>query len=202
MKNAKTADLFNDVMGPVMCGPSSSHTGGPCRIGHLGYDLFGEGDYKKVVIEFSTQSSYSPYKGSGSGKAVTGGLMGWYPDNENLFYAFEEAKKAGRDIELVVTDDPVPHVNTIALKGYLNNGMEVYTRMISVGGGSVAMYDIDGLRVDLYGGRYELVVWGDGAAQAKVEALVGRGALAANDALAVFSLQDPADLAAVRSLEG
>lgn len=202
MENTKTADLFNDVMGPIMCGPSSSSTAGPTRIGRLTYDLCGQGDYKKVVIEYSSHTGYSHGRGSGTTKGVTGGLMGWMPDHENLFYSLDVAKERGLDIPVVITEDPVPHVNTITLKCSLNNGMDISTRMISMGGGSVAVYQIDDLRVDLFGGRYEVVVWGDSAAQAAAQALLGQAPVAQNDHLAVFSREEEADIDAVRNLSG
>jgi L-serine dehydratase len=201
--NDKIADLFNEVMGPVMCGPSSSHTGGPSRIGRLAHDLC-NGTFDKAVVEFSDKGSYSyAYQGDGSDKGLATGLMGLEPDDPGMFYAIQTAKKKGLDIEFVITADEVPHVNAITLKLSVPGGRTIKARMISLGGGSVQVESIDGLGpIPLYGGRFETVVYGGGEAQSGAQRIIGSAPVAQNDALCVFSTEAMVDLAAVQALPG
>ena len=202
MDNRKTADLFNDVMGPVMCGPSSSHTAGPSRIGRLAHDLC-NGRVKKAVVEFSKKGSYSyAYKGDGADKALASGLMGFDTDYEQMFYALDLAKQRGLDLSFLLTDDTIPHVNTILLRLYVDQNRTIVTRMISMGGGSVMVESIDGLPLQLFGGRYETVVYGGEQDQKAVQALLGVEPVAKNDKLCVFSTESMVDLKAVQATEG
>ncbi|MBG0765706.1 MAG: serine dehydratase, partial [Tissierellales bacterium] len=82
--NKKPASIFNDVIGPVMRGPSSSHTAASTRIGLLARQLV-EDKLDRVVFQFHPEGSLATtYHGQGSDMGLVGGLLGYYPENENL----------------------------------------------------------------------------------------------------------------------
>ena len=83
-------DIF-DIMGPVMVGPSSSHTAGAVKIGHVARELLNE-DIKKAEI-FLHGSFLSTGKGHGTDKALIAGLLGMNPDDERIPKSFEIAKE-------------------------------------------------------------------------------------------------------------
>ncbi len=202
METKKAADLFNDVLGPVMCGPSSSHTAGPCRIGHLAHDLCG-GSFEKAVIEFSRKGSYSySYLGDGSDKALIIGLMGGEPDDVRMYDAAEIAKKQGLAISFCLTDDEIDHINTILLRLTVSENRIILAKMISMGGGSVKIESIDGLALSLYGGRFETVVYGEKPAQQAVEELLGIPPVSSDARLCVFSTETMTDVEAIRQANG
>ena len=92
MDKAKT--LF-DVIGPVMIGPSSSHTAGAVRIGYLAGKIFGE---KPAKLTFKLYNSFSKTgKGHGTDKGLLGGVLGYDVDNEKIKTAYQEADKLGID---------------------------------------------------------------------------------------------------------
>ncbi|HUV64324.1 MAG TPA: serine dehydratase beta chain, partial [Sedimentisphaerales bacterium] len=76
--------IFNDVIGPVMRGPSSSHCAAALRIGRLARDLVA-GTIKKVVIEFDRHGSLATtHESQGSDMGLFAGLMGWNATDERL----------------------------------------------------------------------------------------------------------------------
>ena len=76
--------IFNDVIGPVMRGPSSSHCAAALRIGRLARDLM-DGDFEEVLVEFDRNGSLpTTHESQGSDMGLFGGLMGWEADDERL----------------------------------------------------------------------------------------------------------------------
>src|SRR5665648_1197521 len=84
---------LTDIIGPVMVGPSSSHTAGAARLGSIARELWGE-EVKEVDI-YLRGSFAATYWGHGTDKALVGGLMGWYPDDSRIRDAFALAKGSG-----------------------------------------------------------------------------------------------------------
>ncbi|MEG3069069.1 MAG: serine dehydratase beta chain [Syntrophaceticus schinkii] len=85
--------IFNDIIGPVMIGPSSSHTCGPARIGFLARQLLHH-NLKKATVEFARDGAYiNMYRGQRSNYGFTSGLLGYRPESYSLHNAFTEAKK-------------------------------------------------------------------------------------------------------------
>src|SRR5213075_980574 len=102
-----------DIIGPVMVGPSSSHTAGACRIGLLARCLVG-GTPQRASIELHGSFARTG-EGHGTDKAIVGGLMGFKPDDERLREALTIAEKEGLDYRFEKTrlgDDAVTHPNT------------------------------------------------------------------------------------------
>ena len=85
-------DIF-DILGPVMIGPSSSHTAGAARIGCMARSLLGAPPVRAAIHLYGSFAETGP--GHGTDRALVGGLLGMKPDDPRLPFAFDEAKKAG-----------------------------------------------------------------------------------------------------------
>jgi L-serine dehydratase len=145
-----------DILGPVMVGPSSSHTAGACRLGLMGRAILG-GTPERARIALHG-SFAATGEGHGTHRAIVGGLVGIAPDDLRLRHAYDEAKGAGLDwdFEDVNLGDDA-HPNTAVLT--LTRGAEqVRVRGASVGGGRVEVTEIDGFPVALGGDYHTLVV--------------------------------------------
>ena len=146
-----------DIFGPVMIGPSSSHTAGVARIAFLARKIHGQTfEHARVYFHGSLASTW---KGHGSDKAAIAGLLGILPEDERLTFAPELARREGLDIELVpVLDSPERyHPNTVVIE---LEGSERRTRVrgASVGGGKVRLQSINGFKTELDGALEALLV--------------------------------------------
>jgi L-serine dehydratase len=145
-----------DILGPVMVGPSSSHTAGACRLGLMARAILG-GTPERARI--SLHGSFAATgEGHGTHRAIVGGLIGLPPDDLRLRRAYDEAKDAGlewtfEDVNL--GEDAHPNTAVIALE---RGGESVRVRGASVGGGRVEVTEIDGFAVSLGGDYHTLVV--------------------------------------------
>ena len=139
-----------DVIGPVMIGPSSSHTAGAVRLGLLAASILGS---RPVKAEINLHGSFAEtYRGHGTDMALLAGLMGWLPDDERIPRAAEYASAAGMDYSYHKIDlGNMAHPNTALFKLRGENG--AYCEIIgsSVGGGQVRVTEIDGFPVELTG---------------------------------------------------
>lgn len=144
-----------DILGPVMVGPSSSHTAGACRLGLLARAILG-GTPEEAVIQLHG-SFAATGEGHGTQRALVGGLIGLPPDDLRLRNAFEEADAAGMTYQFETVDlgdDAHPNTAIISLRA----GDETLTvRGASVGGGRVEITEIDEFPVAL-GGDYDTLV--------------------------------------------
>ncbi|MEI6244136.1 MAG: L-serine ammonia-lyase, iron-sulfur-dependent, subunit alpha [Acidobacteriota bacterium] len=143
--------IFNDVIGPVMRGASSSHCAAALRIGRLARDLMG-GDIADILIEFDTNGSLpNTHEGQGSDMGLFGGLLGWDAADERLPDSPAALKAAGTKVTIRYIDCHDPHPNTYRLT--LTNARERHTMIaISTGGGMIEVLDIDGQKVSMDGG--------------------------------------------------
>lgn len=100
----QSPSIFNDIVGPIMVGPSSSHTCAPSRIGYLCRQLVG-GNLKKVRIEFARDGAYTEmYQGQRSDMGFINGLLGHRPEDPRLRDAFTLAKEAGVEVTFEISD--------------------------------------------------------------------------------------------------
>lgn len=162
--------IFNDIVGPIMVGPSSSHTCAPSRIGYLCQQLV-HGNLTKVTIEFAREGAYTNmYKGQRSDMGFVNGLLGNRPEDERLRKSFALAREQGVDVSFQISDFPatVPNISCLTLYSDAGEKAEVYTD--STGGGTVKLLKIDGFDVEIVGDCYELIVYADGT-QAECEAI-------------------------------
>ena len=154
----KFASIFNDVIGPVMTGPSSSHTAGPTRIGKLARQ-FVEAKLVKADIYFETHGSFAmTYKGQRSDKGLVGGLLGWEPEDIRMVSSLTEAENLGIKITFNIIEFNASHPNTMKLiLRDIRNEITSITG-ISVGGGMVEIINFNGFEVSITGDFYELIV--------------------------------------------
>lgn len=143
--------IFNDVIGPVMRGASSSHCAAALRIGRLARDLMG-GDIASVLIEFDKNGSLpNTHESQGSDMGLFGGLLGWDAADERLPNSSTALAAAGVQVTIKYIDSHDPHPNTYRLT--LTNARERHTMIaISTGGGTIEVLEIDGAPVSLDGG--------------------------------------------------
>lgn len=145
-----------DIIGPVMVGPSSSHTAGACRLGLLGRGLVG-GTPQKAVLELHGSFARTG-EGHGTDKALVAGLLGFRPDDERIREALQIAEREGLDYRFEKTSigDAV-HPNTVRMK--MERGDLTATMMgSSLGAGRVIVTEIDGYPVEVTGNFHTIVL--------------------------------------------
>jgi L-serine dehydratase len=147
-----------DIIGPVMVGPSSSHTAGACRLGLLARNLVG-GTPQRAKIELHGSFARTG-EGHGTDKAIAGGLMGFRPDDERLRDALEIADREGlayRFEKATLGTDSEVHPNTVRIT--VERGDRT-AEMIgsSLGAGRVLVTEIDGYPVEIHGNYHTIVL--------------------------------------------
>lgn len=148
-------DIF-DMLGPVMVGPSSSHTAGAARIGNMAHTLLGE-DVKRAKI--SLHGSFAETGlGHGTDKALVGGLLGMKCDDLRIPDAFSEAEKAGMEFGFSYVDLGDAHPNTAVLDLVGVNGKTLVMQASSIGGGRIEVNKLDGVTVSFSGAYNTLIV--------------------------------------------
>lgn len=148
-------DIF-DILGPVMVGPSSSHTAGAARIGAMARTLLGEEvAYAKLHLYGSFAETG---KGHGTDRALVAGLLGMKPDDLRIPNAFKEAKKAGLRYTIDEIDLRDAHPNTAVLELTGKGGRALTVQASSLGGGRIMVNKLDGIEVNFTGESNTLVV--------------------------------------------
>ena len=154
----KAPSIFNDVIGPVMRGPSSSHCAAATRIGLLARALM-DSSIGSVLIEFDrTGSLATTHESQGSDMGLCGGLLGFEPSDERLVHYREEIRKAGIQVRFKTGSYGDAHPNTYRLS--LKNAQETHDLVaLSTGGGMIEIVEIDGHAVSMLGDLYETLVY-------------------------------------------
>jgi len=150
--------IFNDVIGPVMRGPSSSHCAAALRIGRIARDLM-DAKLEDVLVEFDRHGSLATtHTSQGSDMGLFAGFLGWDPTDERLVESSQELQAAGIQVQIKITDYPAVHPNTYKMT--LSSGIEKHTMTaISTGGGAIEVIQIDGCEVSMSGDFYETLVY-------------------------------------------
>jgi L-serine dehydratase len=145
-----------DIIGPVMVGPSSSHTAGACRLGLLGRGLVG-GTPQKATLELHGSFARTG-EGHGTDKALVAGLLGFRPDDLRIREALQIAEAEGLDYKFEKTSiENAIHPNTARLK--LERGDLTATMTgSSLGAGRVLVTEIDGYPVEVTGNFHTIVL--------------------------------------------
>jgi L-serine dehydratase len=145
-----------DIIGPVMVGPSSSHTAGACRIGLLARCLVG-GTPERARLELHGSFARTG-EGHGTDKALAGGLMGFRPDDERLREALDIAEREGLDYHFEKTTlSDEAHPNTVRLTLERGDRRAIMTGS-SLGAGRVLVTEIDGYPVEVTGNYHTIVL--------------------------------------------
>ena len=148
-------DLF-DIVGPIMVGPSSSHTAGAVRIGYVASRLLDEPVQKATILLHG--SFFATGEGHGTRKAIVAGLLGMAPDDYQIANSFEIAQEQGTEIEFgeIELEDAHPNTAVLRLKGISSKEIEIQAS--SVGGGRINIDKIDGINTNFSGDNPTLIV--------------------------------------------
>lgn len=144
-----------DIIGPVMIGPSSSHTAGAARIGKAARNLLGSmPTWAKIHLY---ESFAKTYKGHGTDMALAGGLLGFETDDPQMNKALDLAQEQGLEIEFIEDTAAVDHPNTARL--IIGNNLEQVELVgISIGGGKVEITELNGFELRLSGNHPAILV--------------------------------------------
>lgn len=138
-----------DIIGPVMIGPSSSHTAGACRIG-LFVRMIINKPIKSVRIILSG-SFAKTYKGHGTDKAIVAGLLNISPDDVRLPDSFEIAKKESMDFSIECEEIELAHPNTVKIIAKREGKEDLNVVGESIGGGNIKIVNVNGIKIDIDG---------------------------------------------------
>ncbi len=153
---ASPVSILNHVLGPVMRGPSSSHSAASLRIGRLCRDLLG-GCVTAVDCEYDPSGSLvTTHLSQGTDLGLTGGLLGWEANDPRLLDYKEQARSAGLRFEVHSVAMGAVHPNTYRLQIY-NDAEHHQITALSLGGGAIEVVDIDGLALSLEGDQHVLI---------------------------------------------
>jgi L-serine dehydratase len=144
------------VMGPVMIGPSSSHTAGAARLGHLARQAYGQRPGRVILTLYNSFAETGT--GHGTDRALVGGLLGMAVDDERLKQSLELAAAEGLEVSFLRRSDPEKHPNQVEFR-FEGAPEKAPFRVqgVSVGGGSVRIVDVNGLPVD-FSGRADVLL--------------------------------------------
>ena len=145
-----------DILGPVMVGPSSSHTAGAARIGLISRQLFGRQPEKARVYLHGSFAATG--KGHGTDKALIGGLLGMKPDDMRIPYSFDVAKEEGMDFTIESKDIKEAHPNTAQVFMEAEGVPPMWVQAYSIGGGRIRVCKLDGIDVNFSGESNTLII--------------------------------------------
>lgn len=149
------ASIF-DILGPVMVGPSSSHTAGAARIGLIARQLFGRQPDKTQVYLHGSFAATG--KGHGTDKALIAGLLGMKPDDMRIPESFEIAKEMGMEFQIAEKDIREAHPNTAQIIMEAEGVKTMKIQAYSIGGGRIRVSKLDGIDVHFSGESNTLIV--------------------------------------------
>lgn len=149
----KTKTLF-DIIGPIIIGPSSSHTAGAVRIGYLAGKIFGEIPKK---VKFKLYNSFARTgKGHGTDKGLLAGVLGMDVDNEAIKKVYEYAKKLKIEYSFEYLQDNNRHPNSVDI--FLEGSYKMEISGNSVGAGEVCITNINGYLFNINGDYNTLIL--------------------------------------------
>lgn len=148
-------DIF-DIIGPVMIGPSSSHTAGAVRIGRVAAEILGE---PVRIARIGLCGSFAQtYRGHGTDKALVAGILGFAPDDARIRDSLTLARQAGLDFSFEARTLAGAHPNTAVLELWGADGAACQVQGASVGGGNIRISRINGMETWVTGERDTLIV--------------------------------------------
>ena len=148
-------DIF-EILGPVMIGPSSSHTAGAAKIGAMARTLLGAPPVKAAIHLYGSFAETGA--GHGTDRALLAGLLGMKPDDLRIPNAYEEANRAGMAYSFRTVELRDAHPNTALLELTGKSGKKLTLQASSIGGGAIVVNKIDGIDVNFTGDFNTLIV--------------------------------------------
>ena len=145
-----------DVLGPVMIGPSSSHTAGAARIGYTAQKLLGDVPAEADIGLYGSFATTG--RGHGTDRALVAGLLGLRPDDPRLPDSFALAEEAGMKFTIHPVELRAAHPNTAVLTLKSKAGRILVLKAASVGGGRIRVTEIDGVPADFGGDSNTLII--------------------------------------------
>jgi len=138
-----------DILGPIMIGPSSSHTAGAARLAKIA-EIIAGGNISKV--EFLLHGSFAKtYKGHGTDRALVAGILGMNPWDKNLKNSMEVAKERGISVKFTEEDLGAVHPNTVKFIITKKNGEVSEIMGSSIGGGNIVINEVDKDKIEFTG---------------------------------------------------
>jgi L-serine dehydratase len=158
MKNNTLPSILNDVIGPVMRGPSSSHTAASWRIARTGLQLLNE-PLDKALIELDKKSVWaSNYREQGTAMGMDGGLLGMDMTDERIIRPELVAKAMNVSIAYKISSFETDHPNTVRLTLSGRKGKKVELMAVSTGGGMFKIRRYNGFAIDIMGDYYVMFI--------------------------------------------
>lgn len=145
-----------DIIGPIMVGPSSSHTAGAVRIGGMVRRILGEPPQNAIIRLHG--SFAQTYQGHGTDRALIGGLLGFAPDDLRIKDSFTFAQEAGFQYQFIPENLGHVHPNTALITVEGISGKQVEVMGCSVGGGNILINRVNGVDVEFNGQYYTLII--------------------------------------------
>ena len=145
-----------DIIGPIMIGPSSSHTAGAVRLGNIARKVLNR---EPVEAKIELSGSFAKtYRGHGTDKAILAGIMGYDSSDEEIRYSPELAEKRGLKYKFIPTDIPGAHPNTARIHLKAADGTECEVEGASIGGGNIYVGMVNGMAVGFTGQMNTILV--------------------------------------------
>ncbi|MDM5210684.1 L-serine ammonia-lyase, iron-sulfur-dependent subunit beta [Peribacillus sp. NJ4] len=144
-----------DIIGPVMIGPSSSHTAGAARIGRVARTLFGKQPKKAIISLYG--SFAKTYRGHGTDVAVVGGILDFDTDDERIPTSLTIAEEAGMEVSFTIEDTVMDHPNTVKIRLF-DEDKELELVGISIGGGTIEITELNTFKLKLSGENPAILV--------------------------------------------
>ena len=135
-----------DILGPIMVGPSSSHTAGAARIGLMTRKLLGTVPVKAKIDMYGSFASTG--EGHGTDKALIAGLLGMEPDDMRIPKSFELAAEKGLEFSFGEAALKGAHPNSVVIHVVGENGKEMDVQACSLGGGRIMINELDGIELN------------------------------------------------------
>lgn len=144
-----------DIIGPVMIGPSSSHTAGAARIGRVARTLYGKLPKKAIISLYG--SFAKTYKGHGTDFAIVAGLLDFDTFDERMPQSLEIAKEMGLEVVFSIEEAVMDHPNTVKINLY-NDDNKLELVGISIGGGTIEITELNSFPLKLSGEHPAILV--------------------------------------------
>ena len=163
--------IFNDILGPVMRGPSSSHCAGALRIGKMVRDLT-KGRIKSVKLVFDKFGSLATtHKTQGSDMCFFSGILGMNADDPGLLNDEQNIANSGIQFSIEIKELHDPHPNTYNISAEDDSGNIFEITAVSTGGGSVNITEFNGFELSITGGNFETLLFFADAPQTVIDSL-------------------------------
>ncbi|GLR15424.1 L-serine ammonia-lyase, iron-sulfur-dependent, subunit alpha [Portibacter lacus] len=151
--------IFNDVIGPIMRGPSSSHTAASWRAGKMAIQILND-ELTQALIEFDKDGAWvTNYKDQGTVLGMDGGLLEIDMADDRMKRTDEIAEQRGIIIDYKISTFPNTHANSMQITLTGKKGGKVKILAASLGGGSFELQEVDGFPVNMKGDYHELFMW-------------------------------------------